>query len=46
LKKFPFKLNEEEKLISIIITTFDEDINYSMICKNTDLFYNIEKEFY
>jgi len=46
LKKFPFKLNKEEKLISIIITTFDEDISYSMICKNTDLFYKIEKEFY
>ena len=33
-------------MISVIIQSFDENINYSIICKNTDEFYKIEKEFY
>ena len=41
-----FKLNNGEKLISVIISTIDEKINYSFICKNTDKFKNIENQFY
>ena len=26
--------------------SFDENIHYSMICKNTDKFYRLEEEFY
>jgi len=40
------KLSESQKLMTIIISTFDEGINYSFICKNTDNFKKIEEEFY
>ena len=32
--------------MSIIVTTIDEKIQKSMICKNTDVFCDIEKKFY
>ena len=37
----PLLLNKEEKLISLIFISFDENIHYSIICKNTDIFSNI-----
>ena len=40
------KLSESQKLMTIIISTFDEGINYSFICKNTDNFKKIEEAFY
>ena len=46
IEKFPISLDEGEKLMSIIITSNEEDINYPIICKNTDKFYKIENEFY
>ena len=46
LSRFPFSLEEGEKFMSIIFISFDEKINYSIICKNTDLFSKIEKELY
>ena len=46
LSRIPYKLSEGEKLISIIFTSLDQKINYSVICKNTDIFSNIEKKLY
>ena len=46
LSKFPFELSEKEELVSIIITSFDERVNSCYLCKNTDKFIKIEKEFY
>ena len=46
LGRFPFELSQEEKLMSIIITSSDNKINCSIICKNTEMFYNIEAKFY
>ena len=46
IEKFPFSLNEGEELISIIIISNEEDINYPIICKNTEKFYKIETDFY
>ena len=46
LSKFPFELTQEEKLISIVITTFDENLHINFLCKNTDKFIKIEKDFY
>jgi len=46
LSKFPFELSEKEELVSIIITTIDERVNSCFLCKNTDKFIKIEKEFY
>ena len=46
LSRFPFELNESEKLISVTFSTRDENIYYSIICKNTDKFNIIENKFY
>ena len=44
--RFPFELSEGEKLISITFISFDESIQYSIICKNTHKFREIENMFY
>ena len=46
LSRYPFELLEDEKLMSIILTSADEKINYSMICKSKDKFNIIENKFY
>ena len=46
LNRFPFKLNEGEKLITVIFTTYDESLYYSIICKNTERFSTIENKLY
>ena len=46
LKRYPFVLEENEKLISIIISSISEEINYPMICKNTFTINDLEKELY
>ena len=46
LSKFPFELNDNEKMISIIFVSFDESIIDAIICKNTDKFSKIEKQLY
>ena len=44
--KFPFDLKEGEKLTTIIFSSIEEDIYYTIICKNTDKFNKIENMFY
>ena len=46
LEKFPFELCENEKLMSVIISTEDKNIQYSVIAKNTEKFLRIEEKFY
>ena len=46
LSRYPFELLDGEKMISIIFNSGKQDINYSIICKNTDLFVNIELKLY
>ena len=46
IKRYPFILKENEKLISIIISSINKKINYSMICKNTFTINDLEKEIY
>ena len=46
LKRFPFVLEEGEKIMSIIFTSVDQKLNYSMICKNTDTINNLEGRLY
>ena len=46
LERFPFELCENEKLISVIISTEDKNIQYSVIAKNTDKFLRVEEIFY
>lgn len=46
LKRYPIELSENERLMSLIITSSDQKINYSIICKNTDKFIKIEGMIY
>ena len=46
LERFPFELCENEKIMSVIISTEDKNIQYSAIAKNTDKFLRIEEKFY
>jgi len=46
LSRFPFELKEGEKMMSIIITSPDKKVIRSLICKNTDVFYDMEKKLY
>ena len=42
IKRFPFILEKNEKLISIIFSSVEQKKNYSIICKNTDSIYKLE----
>ena len=44
--RYPFELLEGEKMISVIFTSDDQKIHYSIICKNTDKFFRIENLLY
>ena len=46
LSRFPFELLEGEKMMSIIVTSTDKKNIRSIICKNTDLFCDLEKQIY
>lgn len=46
LSKFPFELNENENLMSIIFTTVDQKFYHSIICKNSEKFNYIENRLY
>ena len=47
LSRYPFELNEGEKLMTVNFQSFDQKLkSYSIICKNTDIFNNIEKKLY
>jgi len=39
-------LSKGEKLLSIIFTSLDESIHYSIISKNTEIFHELEKKLY
>ena len=43
---YPFELSNGEKLISVIISSLDEKILYSIICKNTEKFSKLEEKLY
>ena len=46
LKRYPFILERGEKIMSIVFTSVNQKINYSMICKNTDTINKLESELY
>ena len=43
---FPFKISEDDKIISIIFISSDQNIHYSMICKSTEIFIELEKRLF
>ena len=44
--RYPFELLKGEKIVSLVINSYNESIQYPIICKNTDIFYKIENLFY
>ena len=47
LSRFPFELNDGERIMSLNFKSVDKKIlNFSIICKNTDVFKNIEIKLY
>ena len=44
IKRFPFTLNKNERVISIILCSYDENIKFPIICKNNDNFNEIKKQ--
>ena len=46
IKRYPFILEKNEYLMTIIIMSVDSNIHHPMICKNTDTIQDIEKKLY
>jgi len=46
LNRFPFILEKNEKLMSIIFSSVGQNIHYSIVCKNTDDLNKLERELY
>ena len=46
LKRYPFILEKDEKMMSVIFSSVNQNIHYSMVCKNTDTIHNLEVELY
>ena len=46
LNRFPFILEKNEKLMSIIFSSVGQNIHYSIVCKNTDDINKLERELY
>ena len=46
IKRYPFVLEKNERLISIIFYSVDQKVHYPMICKNTDTINKLEGKLY
>ena len=46
LKRFPFILENNENLMSVIFSSVNQKVNYSIVCKNTDTIHNLEVKLY
>ena len=44
--RYPVELLKGEKLLSLIFISMNQEIHYSLICKNTDLFSKLESKLY
>ena len=44
--RYPFELLKGEEMLSVIFSTVSQQFNYSIICKNTDIFITIEEKLY
>ena len=45
LSRYPFELNESEKIMTVIIKSIDNKIIFPILCKNTFIFNRIEENF-
>ena len=46
LSRYPLELLRGEKLISVIFTSSDQNMYYSIICKNSQIFIELEQKLY
>ena len=46
IKRYPFILEKNERLMSIIFYSLDQKVHYPMICKNTDTIHKLEEKLY
>ena len=46
LSRFPFEILKGEKLMSIIVISSDKKLHRAIICKNTELFCDLERKIY
>ena len=46
IKRYPFVLEKNEKIMSIIFSSCYPNFNYSMVCKNTDTINKLEEKLY
>ena len=46
INRYPFILEKDETMLSVIFTSVSQKVNYSMICKNTDTINKLEPELY
>ena len=46
IKRYPFILEKNEKIMSIIFSSINEKVNFSMVCKNTDTIHKLEEKLY
>ena len=46
IKRYPFILEKNERLMSIIFYSVDQKVHYPMICKNTDTIHKLEEKLY
>ena len=46
IKRYPFVLEKNEKIMSIIFYSVNQNFNYSMVCKNTDTINKLEEKLY
>ena len=46
LSRFPFEILKGEKLMSIIVISSDKKLHRTIICKNTELFCDLERKIY
>ena len=46
IKRYPFVLEKNEKIMSIIFSSVNQKVNYPMVCKNTDTIHKLEEKLY
>ena len=46
IKRYPFVLEKNERLMAIIFYSVDQKVHYPMICKNTDTIHKLEEKLY
>ena len=46
IKRYPFILEKNERLMAIIFDSSDQKVNYTIICKNNDSIHKLEEKLY